>query len=312
MNYLGESLVSSLGGGNIEGPTSSTVNAIPRFGGTTGKTLKNSVVTISDTGRVEGVSALETDSVENSTSVSLQSPEIEIYTPTSSAVLNTNVNIDTHGRLTLTGRAFPTSVAINGATLLTGSLSLTGQILMTGSSQIKGIALPTMPDDAANKQYVDNAAAVKWAQILYNSMNNDVFSTSGNLDTSDYQTLLYLADPIPFNYFISSFNILPDDNVGFLLTSVGTYKIRYRIGVRSNTPPLETNIISVVLRIDDVNRPDTEQFIYTSASITYHDFEYIYTNSIPPVEVKLYAKIKVGNPSFSVSTSYLCFNVFKI
>jgi len=96
------------------------------------------------------------------------------------------------------------------------------------------------------------------------------------------------------------------------LTSAGTYKIRYRIGVSSNTPPLETNIISVVLRIDNVNRPDTEQFIQTSASVSYHDFEYLYTNLIPPVEVKMYAKIIVGSPTFSVSTSYLCFNVFKI
>ena len=313
MNYLGESLVSSLsGGGDIEGPTSSTVNAIPRFGTTTGKVLKNSVVTISDTGRVQGVSVLETDSVENSTSVSLQSPEIEIYTPTSSAELNTNVNIDTHGRLTLTGRASPTAIAIDGATLLTGSLSLTGQILMNGSSQIKGVALPTMPQDAATKQYVDNVAAVKWAQLLYNSVDNDSFSVSGQLDTNDFQPLLFLNDPIPPNYFISSFNINTVDNVGFILTSAGTYKIRYRIGVRSNAPPLETQIISVVLRIDNVNRPDTEQFIFTSASVTYHDFEYIYTNPIPPVEIRLYAKIKVGSPFFAVLTSYLCFNVIEI
>ena len=233
MNYLGESLVSSLGGGDIEGPTSSTLNAIPRFATTTGKALKNSVVTISDTGRVQGVSVLETDSVENSTSLSLQSPEIEIYTPTSSAVLNTNINIDTHGRLTLTGRASPTAIAINGATLLTGSLSLTGQILMNGSSQIKGVALPTMPQDAATKQYVDNVAAVKWAQLLYNSsMPNDEFSVSGQLDTSNFQPLLFLNDPIPPNYFISSYNINTVDNVGFILTSAGTYKIRYRVGVR--------------------------------------------------------------------------------
>ena len=68
MNYLGESLVSSLGGGDLQGPASSTLNAIPRFGGTTGKTLKNSVVTISDTGRMQGVSVLATDFVESSNS----------------------------------------------------------------------------------------------------------------------------------------------------------------------------------------------------------------------------------------------------
>ncbi len=314
MNYLGESLVSSLGGGDIEGPASSTLNAIPRFGGTTGKTLKNSVVTISDAGRVEGVSVLETNFVQSSNSnpLTLQSQTgVELISPTSSVEVNTDVVLDASGTVSLTGHDSETAIAIHGATVLDGSLSLTGHIQMNGSSQIKGVALPTMPQDAATKQYVDNVAAVKWAQLLYNSVDNDAFSVSSQLNKNDFQPLLFLSNPPP-NYFISSFNINTVDNVGFILTSTGTYKIRYRIGVSSNTPPLETNIISVVLRIDNVNRPDTEQFIYTSASVSYHDFEYIYTNSIPPVEVKLYAKIQVGSPTFSVSTSYLCFNVFKI
>ena len=310
MNYLGESLVSSLGGGDLQGPASSTLNAIPRFGGTTGKTLKNSVVTVSDTGRMQGVSALETDSVENNTSVSLQSPEIEIYTPTSSAVLNTNVNIDTHGRLTLTGRASPTAIAINGATLLTGSLSLTGQILMNGSSQIKGVALPTMPQDAATKQYVDNVAAVKWAQLLFNNIPNLPLFFSGQLSLSVYNRLLVLNDPIPPNYFISSFNINPLDNVGFILTSVGTYKIRYRIGVKSDNATVQT--LSVLLRIGGINRFDTEQFMPVSnAAITYHDFEYIFTITIPDIDILLFAKVS-HVPDTKIETSYLCFNVIEI
>lgn len=314
MNYLGESLVSSLGGGDLQGPASSTLNAIPRFGGTTGKTLKNSVVTVSDTGRMQGVSVLATDFVESSSSnlLTLQSQTgVEVITPTSSVQVNTDVVLDAGGTVSLIGRDSETAIAISGATVLTGSLSLTGQILMN-ASQIKGVALPSMPQDAATKEYVDNFAAVKWAQLLYNSsLPNDAFSVSGQLDTLNFQPLLFLSAPPP-NYFMSSFNINTVDNVGFILTSAGTYKIRYRIGVISNTPPLETNVISVVLRIDNVNRLDTEQFIQTRASVSYHDFEYIYTNSIPPVEIKLYAKIIVGGPTFSVSTSYLCFNVFKI
>ena len=266
MNYLGESLVSSLsGGGDAVGPTSSTVDAIPRFGTTTGKALKNSVVTISDTGRVQGIKVLETEFVESGNSLSLQSQaDIDLLVPTSSVMVNTDVVLDSGGMVSLTGRATPTAIAINGATLLTGSLSLTGQILMNGLSQIKGVALPSLPQDAATKEYVDNIDAVKWAQLLFNNISNLPLFLSSQLDTISYARLLRLDDPIPPNYFISSFNINPVDNVGFRLLTVGTYKIRYRIGVRSDNATLQT--LSVVLRIDNIIRLDTEQFMPVSSA----------------------------------------------
>lgn len=49
---------SGLGSGDVVGPGSSTDNAVARFNSTTGKLLQNSVVTIGDSGNVNGVSTL--------------------------------------------------------------------------------------------------------------------------------------------------------------------------------------------------------------------------------------------------------------
>lgn len=48
------------GSGDVVGPSSATDNAIARFNTTTGKLIQNSVVTVSDTGAIAGVTALGT------------------------------------------------------------------------------------------------------------------------------------------------------------------------------------------------------------------------------------------------------------
>ena len=53
MNYLGESIISLIptgGNGNVVGPNSSTVNALPRYSTTNGTTIKNSTVIVFDNG----------------------------------------------------------------------------------------------------------------------------------------------------------------------------------------------------------------------------------------------------------------------
>ena len=67
MNYLGQPFyaLSSGGGGtgDVVGPSTSTINAVPRFTGTSGNELKNSVVIVSDTGAITGSTSIETDAV---------------------------------------------------------------------------------------------------------------------------------------------------------------------------------------------------------------------------------------------------------
>lgn len=53
--YGGGSSGGGSGTGDVTGPASSTDNALVRFGGTTGKLIQNSVVTLSDTGDMAGI-----------------------------------------------------------------------------------------------------------------------------------------------------------------------------------------------------------------------------------------------------------------
>lgn len=55
LTFAGGTLSAS-GGGDVVGPSSATDNAIARFDTTTGKLIQNSVVTVSDTGAVAGIS----------------------------------------------------------------------------------------------------------------------------------------------------------------------------------------------------------------------------------------------------------------
>jgi hypothetical protein len=54
----GDKGVDGAGAGDVVGPASSTDNAVVRYDSTTGKAVQNSVVTVSDTGEVAGVSAI--------------------------------------------------------------------------------------------------------------------------------------------------------------------------------------------------------------------------------------------------------------
>jgi hypothetical protein len=59
--------------GDIDGPTSSTNNGITRWSGTTGKTVKDSVVTVSDAGALAGATSLALKNGANSVALSASS-----------------------------------------------------------------------------------------------------------------------------------------------------------------------------------------------------------------------------------------------
>jgi len=58
LSFAGGTLTSTGLGGDVVGPSSATDDAIARFDTTTGKLIQNSVVTVSDTGAVTGVTSL--------------------------------------------------------------------------------------------------------------------------------------------------------------------------------------------------------------------------------------------------------------
>lgn len=63
MNYLGQSLVASRSVGGISGPTTSTLNAVPRFADETGDALKDSAVLVSDTGAITGSTSITANAI---------------------------------------------------------------------------------------------------------------------------------------------------------------------------------------------------------------------------------------------------------
>jgi len=131
------------GSGDVAGPSSATDNAITRFDGTTGKTIQNSVVTVSDTGVVAGASisgaantlsnignsALTNSAITiNGASTSLGG-SVSVGTVTSvTATAGTGISvtgspITTSGTLTITNTAPDQVVALTqgGATTITGT-----------------------------------------------------------------------------------------------------------------------------------------------------------------------------------------------
>ena len=156
--------------------------AVAVFNGTTGKTIKQSPVLISDAGVVSGVSSvtgnlLPTTNIASSLGATSQR-FLNVYTDnilSSSSVNMNGVMTITPTTITTTGNmVFNTgTLAMNGSTVNilntgattinpTGALTLkafdcSGVINMSANSKITNLGTPTLNTDAATKLYVDSA-----------------------------------------------------------------------------------------------------------------------------------------------------------
>ena len=138
MNFLGQPfyLAGEGGGGgagggtgDAVGPGSSTLNAIARFASEDGKTLKDSIVTISDNGQMTGVRAIQNiGGITNSGLITVACGDFLVMSGASSIDVDNDVVINTSGTVSITGRAAPTAFAITGNTVLSGNLAVTGHI----------------------------------------------------------------------------------------------------------------------------------------------------------------------------------------
>jgi hypothetical protein len=315
MNFLGQpyyTLAGAGGGtggspGDVVGPSSSTVNAVARFAGIDGKTIKNSGVTVSDNGMISGVVSIQTDFVSSTGSLAVEGAStVEVRAPGSYILVREDVVIDSDDVVSLTGRAAPYAISLGGNTVLTGNFDITGQITMNGFSQIKGVALPSLPSDAATKEYVDSRNK-GWGQMLYNSATNTPLVTSGQLSTTTFNRLMPIIDPVPSNYFITtSTTVSVQDNVGFVLQVPGNYKLRYRVGLLSTAA---SQIATLALRINNVIAPASEQYVVVdNVAVKYYEFEYIFTTTATFETVYIFAKVATTTAT-AIQTSYLCFNV---
>jgi hypothetical protein len=159
---------------DVEGPASSTDNAIARFDGETGKLLQNSSVTISDTNEVAGASQINVDNLrlDGNTLSSTDTNGNIILDANGSGVVVTDdiqssgssgINLKNSGGTTVisVGSAGTTNVSINGTTQLNAnSLLLTGSIASTGSRVTKGWFTDLEVTNAIAGSITGNAATV--------------------------------------------------------------------------------------------------------------------------------------------------------
>ena len=184
MNYLGEPIYSlvSVGGGNgdVVGPATSTSNAVPRFSGTDGAALKDSSVTISDTGLMEGVFSIRPRYVSSPDYLIVEAVTDVIVRAAGSYVkADTDVVVDTNGTVSLTGRAAPYGIALTGDTVLAGNLNVTGTVESSILTKTGGTSSQYLMADGSSLQYSANSG------------NSNFYLYKSHADTP---TLLQLLD----------------------------------------------------------------------------------------------------------------------
>jgi hypothetical protein len=127
--------------GHVVGPASATANAVARYSGTTGKLVKNSIVTLSDAGTLASSAGL---------------------------------TLSATGALALTG----TSLTVSKGTVVQASSATTGVTLDTPSGQITTVSLTTA---ALTTQTftVTNASVVPGSTVLCTLLYAGTFGTDG-------------------------------------------------------------------------------------------------------------------------------------
>ena len=184
-----------------------------------------------------------------------------------------------------------------------------GAITMNGTNKITGLGAPTAPNDAATKSYVDSQAGKTFGQLLYNDATNIPLTTSGQLSTVTYNRLLPPITTVTAPYYVNaSAGVNVIDNTAFELTNPGTYRARYRVGLKSNAA---SQFMYLILRINNVLIAASIQvFLVDNVNIVYKDFEYIFTTTAPNERAYLFAKVETT--AAAIQTSYLCFNITSV
>ena len=131
-----------VGGGDVVGPGSAIDDAIVRFDSTTGKLIKNSVVTIADsTGNTAGVGTLNTHTIPGGTStLAIFTDNLSVFAATTSLQLLGVISDETGtGKLTFaTAPTFTTSIVVTGG----ATIDADGIDLVTGNDyEINGAAV---------------------------------------------------------------------------------------------------------------------------------------------------------------------------
>ncbi len=100
------------------------------------------------------------------------------------------------------------------------------------------------------------------------------------------------------------------DNTLFELSEPGTYRMRYRLGLKSNVASQHMYLILRLINEDVLMPASTQVFLVDNVNITYKDFEFIFTTSEPDEKLIIFAKVETTE--CAVEISYMCFNVASV
>lgn len=127
------------GGGDVNGPSSSTDNAVARFDSTTGKLLQNSLVIIDDTGNVSGVALLTANNLIVNDNVTLGQTNSDVLEINSRITTDLDPNVNNSKDIGTSARNWRDGFF--GRTLHTVNLELTGTTSFDGSQGTAGQVL---------------------------------------------------------------------------------------------------------------------------------------------------------------------------
>ncbi len=215
------------GGGDVTGPVSSANNAIVRFDGATGKSIKNSTVTLDDS------NVLSTDALSN---ISIKIP---LQTPTGVTAVAT-----TGGTLAPGTYYYRVAARSNDYSAASPEVS----VVVDGTNNAVQISWTGVP--GANYYYIygrtSGAQDMSWFVDRFTLSYTDT-GTAGTPDTPPVVTLGFSTDFSPS---------LPSDPTAAVLIlnrdkmSIGGYPLRGGIGLEVITPSLTSSLLSIVGQIE--------------------------------------------------------------
>lgn len=121
--------------GNVDGPSSSTDNAVARFDGTTGKLIQNSAVTIDDSNNVSGVVQLNATTVD---ATNVEATNIKAKDGTAAIQI-----ADTTGVVSVTAAPILTALTASQAVFTNGTKALVSNPI-TGTGNVVMSTSPTL------------------------------------------------------------------------------------------------------------------------------------------------------------------------
>lgn len=213
------------GSGDVVGPASSTAMAVARYNGTTGKLLKNSLVTIDDVGNMSVGGTLGVDQINASGG--------DTVFGLAGMVNNDYINFsDPSGVVTLTAAGSSTNIGFNFIPKGTGIVAIGGsEIITLGRSSISGAtwlssSVGTATDKAispnAVKTYIESTAVTMANKRLTKRVGTTTSSATPTINTDNFDAYHLTAQAADITSFTTNLTGTPTDFQQLRISVTGT------------------------------------------------------------------------------------------